>query len=105
MLICDNLHLEIIGSKVVSTKLSQEEYGKLVGLCSASGFTVSKLLKKAILERMKEEPVQVEKKSREQELVVQKPIVAKSNKRKKILLKKKIDSCIIRIRYQIPIIC
>ncbi len=77
MLIWDNLPLEIMGSKVVSTKLSQEEYGKLVGLCSASGFTVSKLLKKAILERMKEEPVQVEKKSREQELVVQKPIVAK----------------------------
>jgi len=77
MLIWDNLPLEIMGSKVVSTKLSQEEYGKLVGLCSASGFTVSKLLKKAILERMKEEPVQVEKKSREQELVIQKPIVAK----------------------------
>jgi len=77
MLIWDNLPLEIMGSKVVSTKLSQEEYGKLVGLCSASGFTVSKLLKKAILERMKEEPVQAEKKSREQELVVQKPIVAK----------------------------
>ena len=77
MLIWDNLPLEIMGSKVVSTKLSQEEYGKLVGLCSASGFTVSKLLKKAILERMKEEPVHAEKKSREQELVVQKPIVAK----------------------------
>ncbi len=77
MLIWDNLPLEIMGSKVVSTKLSQEEYGKLVGLCSASGFTVSKLLKKAILERMKEEPVQLEKKSREQGLTVQKPIVTK----------------------------
>jgi len=41
-----------MGSKVVSTKLTEEEYGKLVGLCSASGFTVSKLLKRAILERM-----------------------------------------------------
>jgi len=41
-----------MGSKVVSTKLSEEEYGKLVGLCSASGYTVSKLLKRAILERM-----------------------------------------------------
>ena len=77
MLIWDNLPLEIMGSKVVSTKLSQEEYGKLVGLCSASGFTVSKLLKKAILERMKEEPVQVEKKSREKVVVIQKPIVTK----------------------------
>jgi hypothetical protein len=83
MLIWDNLPLEIMGSKVVSTKLSQEEYGKLVGLCSASGFTVSKILKKAILERMKEEPVQAEKKSREQELVVQKPIVAKKQQTQK----------------------
>ena len=44
-----------MGSKVVSTKLTEEEYGKLVGLCSASGFTVSKLLKRAILERMNDE--------------------------------------------------
>lgn len=44
-----------MGSKVVSTKLTEEEYGKLVGLCSASGYTVSKLLKKAILERMNDE--------------------------------------------------
>jgi len=45
---------KILGSKVVSTKLTEEEYGKLVGLCSASGYTVSKLLKRAILERMNE---------------------------------------------------
>ena len=44
-----------MGSKVVSTKLSEEEYGKLVGLSSASGDTVSKLLKRAILTRMNEE--------------------------------------------------
>jgi len=48
----------MMGSKVVSTKLSEEEYGKLVGLCSASGYTVSKLLKRAILERMNEENTQ-----------------------------------------------
>jgi len=47
-----------MGSKVVSTKLSEEEYGKLVGLCSASGYTVSKLLKRAILERMNGEASQ-----------------------------------------------
>jgi len=46
---------KIMGSKVVSTKLTEEEYGKLVGLCSASGYTVSKLLKRAILTRMNEE--------------------------------------------------
>ena len=45
----------MMGSKVVSTKLSEEEYGKLVGLCSASGDTVSKLLKRAILTRMNED--------------------------------------------------
>ena len=41
-----------MGSKVVSTKLTEEEYGKLVGLCSSSGNTVSKLLKRAILSSM-----------------------------------------------------
>jgi len=46
---------KMMGSKVVSTKLTEEEYGKLVGLCSASGYTVSKLLKRAILTRMNEE--------------------------------------------------
>ena len=46
---------KILGSKVVSTKLTEEEYGKLVGLCSASGYTVSKLLKRDILTRMNEE--------------------------------------------------
>ena len=66
-----------MGSKVVSTKLSQEEYGKLVGLCSASGFTVSKLLKRAILERMKEEPAKVEKKTQGSGLTIQKPLVTK----------------------------
>jgi hypothetical protein len=49
-----------MGQKVVSTKLSEEEYGKLVGLCSARGDTVSKLLKRAILSRMNEEGVQKE---------------------------------------------
>ena len=44
-----------MASKVVSTKLTEEEYGKLIGLTSATGFTVSKLLKRAILARMNEE--------------------------------------------------
>jgi len=45
---------KMMGSKVVSTKLSEEEYGKLVGICSSRGDTVSKLLKHAILSRMNE---------------------------------------------------
>ena len=46
---------KLMGTKVVSTKLTEEEYGRLVGLCSTSGYTVSKILKRAILERMNEE--------------------------------------------------
>jgi len=68
-----------MGSKVVSTKLTEEEYGKLVGLCSASGFTVSKLLKRAILERMNEgvsqEEVPASKSVRREEPVVKSPQV------------------------------
>jgi len=68
-----------MGSKVVSTKLSEEEYGKLVGLCSASGFTVSKLLKRAILERMngvsQEEVLTPKPVRREEQEVIQTPQV------------------------------
>ena len=49
-----------MASKVVSTKLTEEEYGKLVGLCSSTGFTVSRLLKRAILTRMNEEAPRAE---------------------------------------------
>ena len=52
-------------SRVVSTKLTEEEYGKLVGLCSASGYTVSKMLKRAILERMNQKPTEFETLSKE----------------------------------------
>lgn len=65
MLICGvQPQVDQLPSRVVSTKLSEEEYGKLVGLVSASGYTVSKLLKRAILERMKEEPPTVENPSK-----------------------------------------
>ncbi len=50
-----------VASRVVSTKLNEEEYGKLVGLCSSSGFTVSKLLKRAILARMNEDNAEIKK--------------------------------------------
>lgn len=73
-----------MGSKVVSTKLTEEEYGKLVGLCSASGHTVSKLLKRAILERMNEENERVQIQSskqimKEEPKVVQTPQVKNTN--------------------------
>ena len=61
MLIWGNVPRLNVASKVVSTKLNEEEYGKLVGLCSSSGFTVSKLLKRAILARMNEDNAQIEK--------------------------------------------
>ena len=72
-----------MGSKVVSTKLTEEEYGKLVGLCSASGYTVSKLLKRAILERMSDEVSREEppapKPVRKEEPVVHTPQVKNTN--------------------------
>ncbi len=61
MLIWGNVPRLHVASRVVSTKLNEEEYGKLVGLCSSSGFTVSKLLKRAILARMNEDNAQIEK--------------------------------------------
>ncbi len=61
MLIWGNVPRLNVASKVVSTKLNEEEYGKLVGLCSSSGFTVSKLLKRAILARMNEDNSQINK--------------------------------------------
>jgi hypothetical protein len=73
----------MLGSKVVSTKLTEEEYGKLVGLCSASGYTVSKLLKRAILERMNEEASREDIHTPKREIkiepeIIQKPPVKKS---------------------------
>jgi len=72
-----------LGSKVVSTKLTEEEYGKLIGLCSASGYTVSKLLKRAILERMNEEASREQIYAQKREIkiepeILQKPLVKKS---------------------------
>lgn len=61
MLIWGIVHRIHVASKVVSTKLNEEEYGKLVGLCSSTGFTVSKLLKRAILARMNEDKTHNEK--------------------------------------------
>ena len=74
---------KIMGTKVVSTKLTEEEYGKLVGLCSASGYTVSKLLKRAILERMNEEAAREyihvpEPEIKREQKIIQKPLVKKS---------------------------
>ena len=72
-----------MGSKVVSTKLSEEEYGKLVGLCSVSGDTVSKLLKRAILARMNEE-LGGQQRSTKKEIVREKPQVIKKPKLKQV---------------------
>ncbi len=79
-----------MGSKVVSTKLSEEEYGKLVGLSSASGDTVSKLLKRAILTRMNEEIGRKERSTPQQvvevkHVVEQKPQVSRKPNIKQIV--------------------
>jgi hypothetical protein len=75
---------KVMGSKVVSTKLSEEEYGKLVGLCSASGDTVSKLLKRAILSSMNEE-IGTEQRSTKKHVVEQKPQLSRKPKIKQTL--------------------
>jgi len=79
-----------MGSKVVSTKLSEEEYGKLVGLCSTSGDTVSKLLKRAILSRMNEEVGREERSTqkpvvKQKSVVKQKPLVSNKLKIKQMV--------------------
>ncbi len=81
---------KMMGSKVVSTKLSEEEYGKLVGLCSTSGYTVSKLLKRAILSRMNEEVGREERSTqkpvvKQKSVVKQKPLVSNKLKIKQMV--------------------
>jgi len=63
----------MMASKVVSTKLTEEEYGKLVGLCSSTGFTVSRLLKRAILTRMNEESPRAEQHTEKPKSEIPKP--------------------------------
>lgn len=82
MLIWGNVPRLNVASKVVSTKLNEEEYGKLVGLCSSSGFTVSKLLKRAILARMNEDNSQIEKPTQ-----ISRDDSSKPNQPKKTLVK------------------
>ena len=42
-------------NRVVSTKISEEEHGKIVEICNDIGITVSTMVKQAIRERMKKE--------------------------------------------------
>ena len=42
-------------NRVVSTKISEEEHGRIVEMCNDIGITVSTMLKQAIRERVKKE--------------------------------------------------
>ena len=42
-------------NRVVSTKISEEEHGKIVEMCNDIGITVSTMVKQAIRERVKKE--------------------------------------------------
>ena len=42
-------------NRVVSTKISEEEHGKIVEICNDIGITVSTMVKQAIRERVKKE--------------------------------------------------
>ena len=44
-----------MANRVVSTKLNEEEHSKIMQICSDKGITVSKLLKKTLMERINEE--------------------------------------------------
>ena len=42
-------------NRVVSTKLTEEEHSKILEICNDNGITVSRLLKRALLDRIKKE--------------------------------------------------
>ena len=44
-----------MATRVVSTKLNEEEHRRIMEICNNRGITVSKLLKKTLLERIREE--------------------------------------------------
>jgi len=44
-----------MASRVVSTKLNEDEHRRIMEICSTKGITVSKLLKKTLLESIREE--------------------------------------------------
>lgn len=44
-----------MATRVVSTKLNEEEHRRIMEICSDKGITVSKLLKKTLMERIREE--------------------------------------------------
>lgn len=44
-----------MANRVVSTKLNEEEHKKILKICDDKGITVSKLLKKTLLESINEE--------------------------------------------------
>jgi len=44
-----------MASRVVSTKLNEDEHRKIMEICGTKGITVSKLLKKTLLESIREE--------------------------------------------------
>jgi len=44
-----------MASRVVSTKLSEDEHKRIMEICSTKGITVSKLLKKTLFEGIREE--------------------------------------------------
>ena len=47
-----------MANRVVSTKLNEEEHKRIMQICSEKGITVSKLLKKTLMEQIREEKQQ-----------------------------------------------
>ena len=61
-------------NRVVSTKMTEEEHGRIVELCNDIGISVSSLVKQAIRDRMKKEEKERKRLESQMKKVVQKPV-------------------------------
>ena len=66
-------------NRVVSTKISEEEHGKIVEICNDIGITVSTMVKQAIRERVKKEEKERKRLESQMKKVSQKTFQAESD--------------------------
>ena len=86
-------------NRVVSTKISEEEHGKIVEMCNDIGITVSTMVKQAIRERVKKEEKErkrlesqmkkVSQKSSQTESDIMQPSVSQNHSRRDIRTEEK----------------
>ena len=66
-------------NRVVSTKISEEEHGKIVEICNDIGITVSTMIKQAIRERVKKEEKERKRLESQMKKVSQKSLQTESD--------------------------